>query len=73
MCRTYNVIGVMNNSNKWSGCTVVNNKISIKLHEKAIFKKSGLIKKMYRSRISDNPTISQCIWLYNHGCEITVA
>lgn len=71
--RTYNVIGVMKGAGKWSTCTVTNNNISIKLNEKAVFKKSGLIKKMYRSKISDNPTISQCIWLYNHGCEITVA
>lgn len=75
MCRTYNVIGVMNNSNKWSGLNIRHNiydKVVYSVSQNGIRKSDGTIKKNYINRLN-RLTISDCLWLYNRGCTVTIA
>lgn len=71
--RTYTTIGVMKGAGEWGPCYIDNSNILVKLTDKAIFKKNGTMKKMYRKRIHKDMTISDCMWLYNNGCTVTIA
>lgn len=69
--RTYNTVGVMANSNKWSGVKFSKPTGEIVLLPETATFKDGSIKKGWLARLN-RLSVADALWLHSRGAEVSV-